>query len=97
MTRLSTVESIELRPPPIGGHIELTGASNATDTAASLREIPPRPIGLDEAANVVSQQLQTSQRRRVAIATFVLLGNMVQVRKLSLSFTFEPRAKFYSL
>lgn len=94
MPRLATVESIELVPPSSsGGHIALTGtadpatpktttaaAAAATTSKTSLREIASRPhTAASEAANVVSQQQRTSQRRRVAIATFVLLGNMVQV------------------
>lgn len=56
------------------------GAAAATTSKTSLREIASRPhTAAAEAANVVSQQQRTSQRRRVAIATFVLLGNMVQV------------------
>lgn len=88
MTRLATVESIELVAPPTSGHISLTGetadstAATETAKAASLREIAPIPhTAAAEAANVVAQQQQTSHRRRVAIATFVLLGNMVQVSK----------------
>ena len=89
MSRLATVESIELVPPRRGdGQISLTGAADPThdETAGtsaatvSLQEIAPRPhTAAAEAANVVSQQLQTSQRQRVAIAVLVLLGNMVQV------------------